>query len=103
MFRQCALCVLILFLLLPLGFAPAAEPDPVVHPLLQESLFAWYRSQAEAKIDPAYAGAHVMLAVGDTLYLGLSASVPTQRTNGPVLAAHDGTALRLIAPLNEQD
>lgn len=91
-----------LVVLLNLG-AAAPRQESLVRRLVQEDLFTWYQSQTDAELDPSYAGAYVMLAVGDELFLGLSASVPTHDHNGALFAAHDGASLRLIAPLDEQD
>lgn len=95
-------CLLMSVVLLGLG-ATAPRQESLVHRLVQEDLFDWYQQKTSVQLDPSYAGAYVMLALGDELYLGLSGSVPTHDHSGPIFAAHDGEALRLIAPLNEQD
>lgn len=102
MFSRRSVCLLMLVVLLNLG-AAAPRQESLVRRLVQEDLFTWYQSQTDAELDPSYAGAYVMLAVGDELFLGLSASVPTHDHNGALFAAHDGASLRLIAPLDEQD
>ncbi len=83
--------------------AAPQQQEGLVRRLVQEDFFAWYQRQTDAKLDSTYAGAYVMLAVGDELFIGMSASVPTHDHNGPLLAAHDGETLRLIALLKEQD
>lgn len=103
MFSRRSMCLLMLVVLLAGLGAAAPRQESLVRRLVQEDLFTWYQSQTDAELDPSYAGAYVMLAVGDELFLGLSASVPTHDHNGALFAAHDGASLRLIAPLDEQD
>lgn len=102
MFSRRSVCLLAMIVLLALG-ATAPSQESLIRRLVQEDLFDWYQAQTPVQLDPSYAGAYVMQALGDELFIGLSAFVPTHDHNGPVLAAHDGASLRLITPLSEQD
>lgn len=80
-----------------------AQPT-FVSPLPQSAHYRWFVNHSWGRPDAAYAGPYVMRAVGDALYLGFSAAVPTHDHNGALLASYrPNGGLALIAPLDEQD
>lgn len=101
--RRISVALCLILLLISAQPHAGAQTGVTVRRVLDDNLFQWYSAQAKAELDPDYAGAYVMEALDNTLYIGLSASVPTHDHAGPLLAALDEAGLRLIAPLREQD